>query len=210
MRRMLTYHLGSLLELVQGFIEERLQARTTSSYQKKTDFLETLLDLSEGSEIGYKCRHIGVGNGDKMAKLKAELKSVLGSVEEADISRLPYLQATIKEVFRYHPSAPMLAPHAAEEDTEVSGYIIPKDTKIFINFWAIDGRIQRVLSLNGFWIDFEGQHYELIPFGSGRKICPGRHATSCNVWSEQCVITWIGSLKRVLNPNNFKERMCLD
>ncbi|KAL1540067.1 cytochrome P450 [Salvia divinorum] len=209
MRRKLTYHLGSLLELVQGLIEQRLQARKTASHRKKTDFLETLLDLSEGSgyelslnEIKHMFVDLIIAGSDtsaassewamaelllhpnKMAKLKAELKSVLGRkkmVEEADISQLPYLHATIKEVFRYHPVAPMLAPHAAEEQTEVSGYIIPKNTKIFVNFWAIarDPSIwknpesfepERFLDSE---IDFGGQHYELIPFSSGRRICPG-------------------------------------
>ncbi|XP_042016944.1 carnosic acid synthase-like [Salvia splendens] len=209
MRRNLTYHLRSLLELVQGFIDERLQARTTSSYRKKTDFLETLLDMSQGNEYALSVReikHLFVDliiagsdtsaatsewamvelllHPDTMAKLKAELKSVLGGkkiVEETDISRLPYLQATIKELLRYHPVAPLLSPHVAERETEVNGYIIPKDTKVFVNFWAIsrDPNIwknpdsfepERFLDSE---IDFRGQHYELIPFSSGRRNCPG-------------------------------------
>ena len=121
---------------------------------------------------------------DKMTKLKAELKSVLGGkkiVEETDISGLPYLQATIKELLRYHPVAPLLSPHVAERETEVSGYTIPKDTKVFVNIWAIsrDPNIwknpdsfepERFLDSE---IDFRGQHYELIPFSSGRRNCPG-------------------------------------
>ncbi|XP_047976334.1 carnosic acid synthase-like [Salvia hispanica] len=209
LRRKLTYHLGSLLELVQGLIDKRLQARTTSSYRKKTDFLETLLDISQGNEYDLSVREIKhllvdliIAGSDtsaatsewamvelllhpeKMAKLKAELKSVIGGmkiVEESDISRLPYLQGTIKELLRYHPVAPLLSPHVAERETEVSGYIIPKDTKIFVNCWAIsrDPNIwknpdsfepERFLDSE---IDFRGQHYELIPFSSGRRNCPG-------------------------------------
>nr|A0A1D8QMG4.1 RecName: Full=Carnosic acid synthase; AltName: Full=Cytochrome P450 76AK8; Short=RoCYP76AK8; AltName: Full=Miltiradien-20-al synthase; AltName: Full=Pisiferic acid synthase [Salvia rosmarinus]AOW42546.1 cytochrome P450 76AK8 [Salvia rosmarinus] len=209
MRRKLTYHLGSLLELVQSLIQQRLQARNDSTYQKKNDFLDTLLDLSEGNEYDLsikEIKHMFVDliiagsdtsaattewamvelllHPDKMAKLKAELKSVLGEksiVEESDISRLPYLLATVKEVLRYHPAAPLLAPHAAEEETQVSGYIIPKNTKMFINVWSItrDPSIwknpesfepERFLDSE---IDFGGQHFELIPFGSGRRICPG-------------------------------------
>ena len=120
----------------------------------------------------------------KMGKLKAELKSVVGEkiiVEESDISRLPYLQATINEVFRHHPPAPLLAPHVAEEEARVNDYIIPKNAKIFVNVWAImrDPSIwndpesfepERFINNN---INFGGQHLELIPFGSGRRICPG-------------------------------------
>ncbi|KAL1541844.1 unspecific monooxygenase [Salvia divinorum] len=208
-RRKLTYHLGSLLELVQGLIDERLQARTASSYRKKADFLETLLDISQGNEYDLSVREIKhmlvdliiagsdtsaatsewamvelLLHPDKMAKLKAELMSVLGGkkiLEESDIYRLPYLEATIKELLRHHPVAPLLSPHVAEQETEVGGYIIPKDTKIFVNFWAIsrDPNIwknpesfepERFLDSE---IDFRGQHYELIPFSSGRRNCPG-------------------------------------
>lgn len=121
----------------------------------------------------------------KMAKVKAELNSVIGEkrvIEESDISRLPYLQATIKEVLRVHPAAPLLAPHASEEETLVKGYRIPKNTTIFVNIWAIsrDPNIwkdpesfepERFLGKD--IIDFQGQHFELIPFGTGRRICPG-------------------------------------
>ncbi|XP_047979286.1 11-hydroxysugiol 20-monooxygenase-like [Salvia hispanica] len=102
-------------------------------------------------------------------------------VEESDISRLPYLQATIKEVFRHHPPAPLLSPHVAEDEARVNDYIIPKNAKIFVNVWAImrDPSIwndpesfepERFLNND---INFGGQHLELIPFGSGRRICPG-------------------------------------
>nr|A0A1D8QMD1.1 RecName: Full=Carnosic acid synthase; AltName: Full=Cytochrome P450 76AK6; Short=SfCYP76AK6; AltName: Full=Miltiradien-20-al synthase; AltName: Full=Pisiferic acid synthase [Salvia fruticosa]AOW42544.1 cytochrome P450 76AK6 [Salvia fruticosa] len=209
LRRKLTYHFGSLLELVQSLIEQRLRARNAATYRKKDDFLEMLLDLSEGdeydlsvNEIKHLCVDLIIAGSDtsaattewamvelllhpdKLAKLKAELKSVVGDksiIEESDISKLPYLQATVKEVLRYHPAAPLLAPHLAEEETQLNGYIIPKNTKIFINDWTIsrDPSIwknpemfepERFLDND---IDFCGQHFELIPFGSGRRICPG-------------------------------------
>nr|WEQ50544.1 cytochrome P450 76AK24 [Salvia officinalis] len=209
LRRKITYHLGSLLELLQSLIDERLRDRTSATYRKKDDFLETLLDLTEGNEyhlsikeIKHFCFDLVLAGSDtsasttewamlelllhpdKMRKLKAELKSVVGDksiIEEFDITKLPYLQATINEVFRFHPAAPLLAPHVAEEELRINEYIIPKSSKVIVNFWAItrDPSIwknpecfepERFLDND---IDFEGQHFELIPFSSGRRICPG-------------------------------------
>ncbi|KAL0432541.1 UNVERIFIED_CONTAM: cytochrome [Sesamum latifolium] len=65
-----------------------------------------------------------------MAKARKELQTVIGEkgpVQESDISRLPYLQAVVKEVFRLHPPGPLLIPHKAEVDTEINGYIVPSD-----------------------------------------------------------------------------------
>ncbi|KAL1540023.1 unspecific monooxygenase [Salvia divinorum] len=208
-RRKIWYHLGSLLDFVEVMIQKRMCQRRESNYHNKNNFLDTLLDIAEGTEydltikeIKHFCVDILVAGADtsaattewamvelllhpdKMAKLKAELKCVLGDkniVEGSDISKLPYLKATINEVFRFHPAAPLLGPRVAGEDTQVNGYTIPKNTKVIVNFWAItrDPSIwanpesfepERFLGKD---INFEGQHYELIPFGSGRRICPG-------------------------------------
>ena len=121
---------------------------------------------------------------EKMARARAELREIIGeeeTVRESDISRLPYLQAIVKETFRLHPAAPLLVPHKAEADVEINGYVVPKNARIIVNVWA-SGRD------SGTWsdpetfsperflhseIDARGQHFELIPFGAGRRICPG-------------------------------------
>ncbi|XP_039037799.1 cytochrome P450 71AU50-like [Hibiscus syriacus] len=117
-------------------------------------------------------------------KLRNELESVVGTkrmVEESDLEKLEYLDMVIKESFRLHPAAPLLAPHAAREDCMVNGFHIPKDARIMINAWAI-GRDQRVWTdadefyperFVGSDIDLGGHNFELIPFGSGRRGCPG-------------------------------------
>ncbi|XP_073024441.1 calcium-dependent lipid-binding protein-like [Primulina eburnea] len=121
---------------------------------------------------------------DEMLKLKNELKEVIGKneqVTESDISRLQYLRAVVKETFRVHPAAALLVPHKSQEDTEINGYIIPKNAQILINAWAI-GRDSRTWSDSTSFTperffereaDFKGQHFELLPFGAGRRICPG-------------------------------------
>ena len=123
-------------------------------------------------------------NPSSMAKVCDELAQVIGSrrnIEEADIVRLPYLQAVIKETFRLHPPAPLLLPRQPEATLKIAGYTIPKGSRIFINVWAI-GRDKDVWDepdkfmperYLGSTVDFRGADFELLPFGVGRRICPG-------------------------------------
>ncbi|CAN6548733.1 unnamed protein product [Malus baccata var. baccata] len=123
-------------------------------------------------------------NLEKLSKAQAELKQIIGKgkpVEESYVARLPYLQAIIKETFRLYPAAPLLLPRKAEIDVEIDGYNVPKGAQVFVNAWAI-GRdlgnwdnpdsfvLERFL---GSKIDVTGQNFELIPFGGGRRMCPG-------------------------------------
>ncbi|XP_076941163.1 cytochrome P450 76T24-like [Bidens hawaiensis] len=103
------------------------------------------------------------------------------TLNEHDIIHLPYLQAVIKETLRLHPPAPFLVPRQAIHDVEVKCFIVPKNAQILCNVWAI-GRDPKVWSNpNAFMperfleakIDYRGQDFELIPFGAGRRICPG-------------------------------------
>lgn len=122
-----------------------------------------------------------------MVKVQAEVREVVGkdrAVEESDIARLPYLQAVVKETFRMHPTAPFLVPHKAEEEVEIDGFTVPKGAQILVNAWAI-GRDpatwadpntfmpERFLDKTKSTIDYKGRDFELIPFGAGRRICPG-------------------------------------
>ncbi|KAL2232597.1 UNVERIFIED_CONTAM: Labd-13Z-ene-9,15,16-triol synthase, chloroplastic [Sesamum indicum] len=120
-----------------------------------------------------------------MSKLKMEVRTVVGAnkqVEESDISKLPYLQAVIKESTRYHPPGPFLMRRKDGDDLEIKNYVIPKNSVILINIWAIgrDPRIwpnpdsfepERFLNRE---VDFKSHDFELTPFGAGRRICPGQ------------------------------------
>ncbi|XP_028107028.1 cytochrome P450 76A1-like [Camellia sinensis] len=123
-------------------------------------------------------------NPKKMIKAKAELIDIVGpnrKMEESDIDGLPYLQAVVKETLRLHPPIPFLVPRKAIQDTNFMGYHIPKNTKVLINTWAIgrdpecwddpmEFKPERFLDSK---TDYKGQHYELIPFGAGRRMCAG-------------------------------------
>ncbi|KAH7856178.1 hypothetical protein Vadar_033596 [Vaccinium darrowii] len=123
-------------------------------------------------------------NPDSMRKVKEEMDSIIGiygKVEEKNMDDLPYLQAVVKETLRLHPAVPFLLPRNAIEDSSFMGYQIPKNTQVFVNVWAIGRdpeswddplsfKPERFLGKN---IEYKGQHFELIPFGSGRRICVG-------------------------------------
>ncbi|CAL5088132.1 unnamed protein product [Urochloa decumbens] len=119
-----------------------------------------------------------------LAKATEELNRVIGLdrlATERDLPHLPYIEAVLKETMRVHPAAPMLAPHLAREDVCVDGYDILAGTTVFINVWGIgrdpvvwdvpeEFRPERFLESK---IDMRGQDFELLPFGSGRRMCPG-------------------------------------
>uniref|UniRef100_I1QJZ9 Cyt-P450 monooxygenase n=1 Tax=Oryza glaberrima TaxID=4538 RepID=I1QJZ9_ORYGL len=125
-------------------------------------------------------------NPSIMAKVRAEMEDVLAgkkTIEENDTEKLSYLRAVIKEAMRLHPVAPILLPHrAAEDGVEIGGYAVPKDSTVIFNVWAImrdptawerpeEFMLERFLQRAE--VDFRGKDFEFIPFGAGRRLCPG-------------------------------------
>uniref|UniRef100_A0A0E0JFW2 Cytochrome P450 n=1 Tax=Oryza punctata TaxID=4537 RepID=A0A0E0JFW2_ORYPU len=122
---------------------------------------------------------------DAMRNVQDEIKAVVGitgHVTEDHLDRLPYLKAVLKETFRLHPPLPLLVPHEPPADTKILGYNIPAHTRIVINAWTI-GRDratwgehaeefipERFLESG---LDYKGQDFVLVPFGAGRRGCPG-------------------------------------
>ncbi|CAL5074103.1 unnamed protein product [Urochloa decumbens] len=125
-----------------------------------------------------------IKNPKSLDKATEELDRVVGRqrlVTERDLPTLPYIDAILKETLRLHPVAPTLVPHLAREDAHVDGYDIPTGTIVFINVWSI-GRDPTLWDAPeeflperfiGSKIDVKGQDFELLPFGSGRRMCPG-------------------------------------
>ncbi|MBA0717129.1 hypothetical protein Golax_004967 [Gossypium laxum] len=104
-------------------------------------------------------------------------------VQESDINNLVYLQAIIKETLRIKPPVPLSAPREAMEDCTVAGFHIPAGTRLFPNIWKLqrDPSIwqkpleflpERFLNDHAN-VDVRGKNYEFLPFGSGRRVCPG-------------------------------------
>ncbi|GLJ29513.1 hypothetical protein SUGI_0581800 [Cryptomeria japonica] len=112
-------------------------------------------------------------------------------MDESDLQKLPYLQAIIKETFRLYPAGAVLIPHESKEACNVGGFHVPIGTRLLVNVWAIqrDPKVgEQPLQFNPEWflkseneIDVKGQHFELIPFGSGRRMCPSMSLALCVV-----------------------------
>nr|ASW21051.1 cytochrome P450 CYP82D1.2 [Scutellaria baicalensis] len=126
-----------------------------------------------------------LNNADVLKKVQEELDEQVGRerrVEESDISNLPYLQAVVKETMRLYPPAPFAGVRAFSEDCTVGGYHIQKGTFLIVNLWklhrdprvwsddALEFKPQRFFDKK---VEVKGQDFELMPFGGGRRMCPG-------------------------------------
>lgn len=127
---------------------------------------------------------------DIQSKVQEELNRVVGSsrpVLESDLQSLVYLPAVVKEVLRLHPPGPLLSwARLAIEDTTVDGYHVPAGTTAMVNMWAITRdpevwddplsfRPERFV-IGDVSAEFSvlGSDLRLAPFGSGRRVCPGK------------------------------------
>lgn len=121
-----------------------------------------------------------INHPDVLEKARIEIDTHVGQerlMEEAELTKLQYLQNIISETLRLHPPAPMLLPHFSSEDCTVGGYDVPGKTILMVNAWAIHRDPE-------LWADpasFKPERFEngqadmrgLIPFGLGRRACPG-------------------------------------
>nr|AYM55635.1 cytochrome p450 [Croton stellatopilosus] len=102
------------------------------------------------------------------------------NVDETKIHELKYLNCIIKETLRLHPSLPLVAKQS-RANVEILGYDIPIKTKVLINLWAIGRDPKYWTKPESFCperfidnsISYKGVDFEFIPFGAGRRICPG-------------------------------------
>ncbi|XP_057759125.1 cytochrome P450 71D8-like [Arachis stenosperma] len=119
-----------------------------------------------------------------MAKLQAELREALKgkkTIQESDIEELSYLKLVVKETLRLHCPTPLLIPRECTEETNIHGYDIPVKTRVMVNVWAIGRDPQYWHDAESFIperfedssLDYKGNNFEYLPFGGGRRICPG-------------------------------------
>uniref|UniRef100_A0A1W7HBU9 (+)-piperitol/(+)-sesamin synthase n=1 Tax=Scoparia dulcis TaxID=107240 RepID=A0A1W7HBU9_SCODU len=115
-----------------------------------------------------------------LKKARTEIDNVVGNdriINESDVSRLPYLEKIVSETLRLFPAAPLLVPHESSDDCKIGGYDIPRRTILLVNAWAI----HRDPSVWEDPMSFKPERFEagevgppkLMPFGMGRRSCPG-------------------------------------
>ncbi|XP_059644199.1 cytochrome P450 736A117-like [Cornus florida] len=152
-----------------------IKALILDAFSAGTDTTSTVLEWAMTELL----RHPRVMN-----KVKNEVREILKGkphITADDLEEMHYLKAVIKETVRLHPPIPLLVPHEASEDVRVMGYDIAAGTMVLINAWAIgtdpmtwvepeEFQPERFLNSS---IDFRGHDFELIPFGAGRRGCPG-------------------------------------
>ncbi|CAN4109862.1 unnamed protein product [Withania somnifera] len=121
---------------------------------------------------------------EELKRVQQELGNVVGldrKVEETDIVKLTLMKCCIKETLRLHPPIPILI-HEAAEDATINNHYIPAKSRVMVNAWAIgrdknswedpqDFKPTRFLKEGV--ADFKGGNFEFLPFGSGRRSCPG-------------------------------------
>ncbi|KAF4392444.1 hypothetical protein G4B88_005403 [Cannabis sativa] len=134
-----------------------------------------------------------INNPKVLGKARQEIDRVVGKtrlVSESDSPNLPYIQAIIKETLRLHPPLPLLERKCVKQ-CQIGEYIIPENAMLFVNNWAMardpktwespmDFRPERFLvesneggGLKMGPIDVKGNNFQLLPFGAGRRMCPG-------------------------------------
>ncbi|KAL9269466.1 Cytochrome P450 76C1-like protein [Drosera capensis] len=124
-----------------------------------------------------------------MSKAQQELITLIPPQNDVEFipscqRHLPYLNAIVKETFRLHPPAPFLAPHSPTTTTTLNGYTIPHNSSVLLNMYSIhrDPLIwnnptrflpERWLGDEAREVDWSGKWFQFLPFGSGRRMCPG-------------------------------------
>lgn len=159
-------------------------------------------------------------------KLYEEIHQIIGEggtvVTDADVARMPYLQAVVKESLRVHPPGPLLSwARLSTSDVQLSnGMVVPAKTTAMVNMWAIthDPRIweapleflpERFVGAD---VDVRGSDLRLAPFGAGRRVCPGKNLglVTVTLWVAQLVhrFKWVQDPTRPVDLSEVLKLSC--
>ncbi|XP_022924015.1 cytochrome P450 71A1-like [Cucurbita moschata] len=169
----------------------QLQQRDTLDYRfSMNDYKAILLDMFVGGTdttatgLEWAMAEL-MRNPTAMKKVQEEVRTVTGKkpkIEAEDIQKMKYMQCVIKESLRLHPPVPLLVPRQTMGTVNLEGYEIPPKTSVWVNAWAIQRDPKSWENPNEFIperfmepnsVDFKGQDFEFVPFGSGRRKCIG-------------------------------------
>ncbi|EJD49131.1 cytochrome P450 [Auricularia subglabra TFB-10046 SS5] len=130
---------------------------------------------------------------DVQRKAQEEIDALTGGDRlpvYADRARLPYVDALVKEIYRWHPLAPLGLPHYVAQADEYRGLHIPAGSIVVANIWHLlhdpakypnpmQFDPERYLRAAAPGINEDPKSYA---FGFGRRECPGKHIADSSVW----------------------------
>jgi cytochrome P450 family 78 subfamily A len=164
-----------------------------------------------------------VRHPSEQSRIRAEVNATVvagGHITDADVARMPYLQAVVKETLRLHPPGPLLSwARLATADVALSnGMVVPAGTTAMVNMWSIThdaavwadpesfapGRF--LPAEGGADVDVRGGDLRLAPFGAGRRVCPGKNLglVTVGLWVARLVQAFEWALPASAPP------VCLD
>ncbi|KAJ2919349.1 hypothetical protein MD484_g973, partial [Candolleomyces efflorescens] len=182
---------SSYPSMASGLLEELSKEREA----KRLEFEERARNVCaiayfggyETTAVSAACLFLVLANNPAVqTKAQEEIETMIGDDRLpllTDREKLPYVQAVVKELSRWHTVSPFGLPRCSTEDDEYDGYFIPKGTIVLANNWAMmhDSSVfeepfkfnpERYLKDGN--IDRSIPDSELAAFGHGRRICPGR------------------------------------
>ncbi|KAG8377797.1 hypothetical protein BUALT_Bualt08G0071000 [Buddleja alternifolia] len=168
----------------QDFLETVLAGGALSEDQIGNALMELLIAATDSTTSATVWLMVEINrNQEILSKVREEIAQTVeeDGLNESLLSQCQYFQACIKETLRLHVPAPLLVPHRAIETCKVNNYIIPKDSMVVVNAWAIardpnyweDATIFKPERFLDSKISHRGTHLEYLPFGTGLRMCPG-------------------------------------
>ncbi|XVF77888.1 hypothetical protein PTKIN_Ptkin14bG0083800 [Pterospermum kingtungense] len=182
---------------LQNIIEEhRGRARKATRKEEVNDLVHVLLKFQDCADLGIPITDSTIkavimdifGAGGETASTTIEW-AMSEMLKNPRVLKKAQIELVIKETLRLHPPAPLLIPRENRESCEINGYDIPAKTRVIVNAWAIGRDPNYWTDSEKFYperfldssVDFKGVNFEFIPFGAGRRICPGMSLGIANI-----------------------------
>ncbi|CAI0409716.1 unnamed protein product [Linum tenue] len=174
--------------ILEGIIAEHVARRREEDHQEE-DLVDVLLNFVENQGLPFPFTNVEVkavildiflaGSDSSSVTVEWAMSQLMNNPHTMEKAQKE--KSVVKETFRLHPAAPLLLPREAQEAVVIHGHLIPAKTRVIINAWAIGQDPHHWDEPEKFnperfadsSVEFMGLDFQFIPFGAGRRICPG-------------------------------------